>query len=278
MKLLRAAQTFEQKRSSSQITTTLVTQLLDGFKEFRRSDSDIKLPWCLFSLEAQAEFLAPTDHAQTMISLKEFTFANVSAKFPCCIADLFRVTKSEILSFIIDRLIKATKSSAPKDIVALKTNVLEVLGCDLGMVTSEFAQMAQAIKHIFRPNAAVEEELVGSMAFVKEKAKSNNAHRLMVAVVHWPSGQICLQDAEDILAGARKNQTLLEELWEHVQSIREAQANLASREYSFEPVMSEMESKIAPALAHVIIAQIEAFGKMGEKANGPITQITKGVE
>ena len=71
--------------------------------------------------------------------------------------------------------------------------------------------MAQAIKHIFRPNAVLEDELVGSMAFVQEKAKGNG-HRLMVALVHWPSGQICLQDAEDILAGARKDQNLYEDL------------------------------------------------------------------
>ena len=78
---------FDQKRSSNLITATLVTQLLEDIKEFKRSDSDIKLPWCLFPMKAHAEFFAPKDHEQTMISLKEFAFANVSTKFFCCSVD-----------------------------------------------------------------------------------------------------------------------------------------------------------------------------------------------
>ena len=139
------------------------------------------------------------------------------------------MTKFEILSFIIYRVTKATKTSVPKDIVVLKTKVLDALGCDFGLVRSEFAQMAQAITHIFTPNAVVEEELVDSILFLKGKAKGNG-HRLMVVLVHWPGGQICLQDVEDILAVARKHPILLEELWKHAQSIHEAQTNFASRE------------------------------------------------
>ena len=74
--------------------------------------------------------------------------------------------------------------------------------------TADAAPRSLPPKQIFKPNAVVEEELASSMAFVKEKAKGNG-HRLMVALVHWPSGQICLQDAEDILAGARKTRPCL---------------------------------------------------------------------
>ena len=57
-KLIRAVQVFEQKRSFNQITATLVGHLVEEFKEFKRSDSDIKLPWCLLPMGAQAELLA----------------------------------------------------------------------------------------------------------------------------------------------------------------------------------------------------------------------------